>query len=153
MGKVISLSAELKCGAQRAFEMFTVDELLASWLCDKADVDSREGGKFELFWNPPPENVGTVGCKVTGIQRNKFVSFDWKGPTMFDGFMNKADPLTHVVVFFVPDGGTGASHTFVHLIHSGWGRSSEWEEARQWFEEAWDGALSKLEKKIETGEL
>lgn len=142
MGRIISISVEINCNPERAFEMFSENELLESWICDRADVDAKVGGKYELFWNPPPENAGTVGCKATAVEPDKFVSFEWKGPKMFEHFMNTADPLTHVVVFFLPR----ASGTDVHLVHSGWGSSGEWEEARQWFEKAWAGALSKLQK-------
>ena len=53
---------------------------------------------------------------------------------------NGADPLTHVVVTFAARG----SGSGVHLVHSGWRSTPEWEEARPWQERAWAGALEKL---------
>lgn len=60
----------------------------------------------------------------------------------FKSFANTADPLTHVVVLFVAEGRS----TRVHLVHSGWRSSPEWEEARLWQERAWAGALKQLER-------
>jgi uncharacterized protein YndB with AHSA1/START domain len=131
--------------------MFTVNEYLQSWLTAAADVEPVVDGKYELFWNPEDrENDSTIGCKITAIERGRFLSFDWKGPKQFKKFMNKADPLTHVVVFFTPGEELGPNRTTeVHLIHSGWRDSKEWEEARLWFEKVWDKALEELAKLVE----
>jgi hypothetical protein len=77
---------------------------------------------------------------VTAIESDKFLSFEWRSPKQYQHFANNADPLTHVVVFFIPD----SELTEVHLIHSGWRSTPEWEAARQWQFQAWSGAFEKL---------
>lgn len=150
MGKILHHSVRLRCDSEQAFEMFTMNERLQSWLTVVADVEPVVGGKYELFWNPEErENDSTLGCKITAIERGKFLSFEWRGPKKYKHFMNEADPLTHVVVFFVScvrDDATPC--TEVHLIHSGWRSSSEWEEARLWFKKAWDSAFIELRKQV-----
>jgi uncharacterized protein YndB with AHSA1/START domain len=135
--------------------MFTVSKLLESWLIAPyseggyAEVEPVQGGKYELFWDPTnKENNSTSGCRITAIEPGKFLAFDWKGPVQFKHFMNTADPLTHVVVFFIPNGHGLETSTEVHLVHSGWGNSSEWQEARDYFRQAWSSAFQKLEKEI-----
>ena len=145
MNKIIHHSARLKCDAHRAFELFTVNQRLESWLVNVAEVEPFVGGKYELFWEPDDrENNSTIGCLVTAIEPNKFISFEWRSPKQYKHFANNADPLTHVVVFFTPDD----LYTEVSLIHSGWRSSAEWEEARQWQERAWGIAFKELEKKV-----
>jgi uncharacterized protein YndB with AHSA1/START domain len=149
MNKIIAQSARLHCNIYRAFEMFTSNTDLQAWLTNSADVEPVVGGKYELFWNPDdPENNSTLGCKITSIEPNNFLSFEWKGPPKFKHFMNNADPLTHVVVFFGPCEDVLTPCTDVYLIHSGWGSSPEWETARQYFVRAWDMALEQLERCI-----
>lgn len=149
MNRIIHHSVLLRCDTHQAFEMFTANELLQSWLTTLAEVEPLVGGKYELFWDPVnKENNSTIGCKVTTIEPGKFLSFEWKGPEQFQDFMNNADPLTHVVVFFVPCVGGSTPCTEVHLIHSGWGSSAEWEEARQWFEKAWSNAFEELRRQV-----
>jgi uncharacterized protein YndB with AHSA1/START domain len=129
--------------------MFTVSELVESWLAPSAEIEPHVGGKYELFWDL--ENRGpdsTVGCKVTAIEEDRFLSFEWKGPTQYSHFMNQADPLTHVVVFFVPQPESPVPSTEVHLVHSGWRASEEWGEARRWFDKAWQVAFEELEHKV-----
>ena len=145
MDRIVRHSARLRCGARRAFEMFTVDRLLESWLVNVAEVEPVVGGKYELFWEPEDrQNNSTVGCRVTAVEPDKFLSFEWRSPKQYKDFANDADPLTHAVVFFIPEG----ESTEVHLIHSGWRGSREWEEARQWQERAWGVAFKELERQV-----
>ncbi len=151
MNKILYHVVRLHCNTNFAFEMFTKNEYLQKWLTQSADVEPRIGGKYELFWNPEDkENDSTIGCKITAIEPGKFLAFEWKGPKQYKDLMNTADPLTHVVVFFIPCNEKGGSDacTEIHLIHSGWRSSVEWEEARIWFEKAWDVAFKDLKKYV-----
>jgi uncharacterized protein YndB with AHSA1/START domain len=150
MQEVVYQSIRLKCDAKKAFDMFTVNEHLQSWLTAIADVEPKRGGKYELFWDPDDrENNSTKGCRITLIEENKFVAFEWKGPKQFRHFMNTAVPLTHVVVFFLPcDDPSVSPCTEVHLVHSGWGDSAEWREAKSYFDKAWLAALENLKAKF-----
>lgn len=145
MDKIIHRSLKLPCDSHRAFELFTDNRLLESWLANVAEVEPAVGGKYELFWEPDDrENNSTLGCRITALQPDQLIAFEWRSPKQFKHFANHADPLTHVVVFFLTDG----DETHVHLIHSGWRGTSEWEEARQWQDQAWKVAFRALEKKV-----
>ena len=147
-GNLIHATAVLKCSPAEAFRHFTDSALLSTWLADRAEVDPKIGGKYEIFWNSPPAppNRGTSGCKITVLVPDKLLAFDWIGPTMFDDAMNVADPATHVVVTFIP---LANGNTEVHLVHSGWGHSPDWDKPRLWFERAWNGALKTLAARFE----
>ncbi|MBU7014433.1 MAG: SRPBCC domain-containing protein [Theionarchaea archaeon] len=142
MDKIIYQSVELGDTPENAFKMFTENEHLEKWLTNVADVEPRVGGKYELFWVPEDrEHNSTIGCKVLALNPGKLISFEWKGPPQHQ-FMNEVIPLTHVMVSFIPC----EKGTEVHLIHTGWKNTPEWEEARQWFEKAWEIAFSELQK-------
>ncbi len=130
--------------------MFTNNALLASWLTNLADVEPRVGGKYELFWVPEEkENNSTIGCKITAMEPSKLLAFEWKGPIFYKEFMNKSDPLTHVVVMFL-DCTEQEECTEVHLLHSGWRQGDNWEEARMYFVKAWAKAFKDLKQLVET---
>jgi uncharacterized protein YndB with AHSA1/START domain len=149
MDKIIQHSVRLHCNTHRAFEMFTVNKYLQTWLTAIADVEPAVGGKYELIWDPSDrENNNTIGCRVTAIERDKYLAFEWKGPKRFKHFMNNADPLTHVTVLFIPSDEVFITSTDVYLIHSGWRSSPEWEEARRWFVRAWSEAFEELESQV-----
>ena len=146
MDKIIYASAVLQCDPHQAFEFFTVSKRLEQWLTEVADVDPVVGGKYELFWNPKDrENDSTIGCSITALVQDKILSFEWKGPQQYKHFANNADPLTHVTICLIPEG----TYTHVHLIHSGWRSTQEWEEMRVWFEKVWKLAFSDLEVLIQ----
>jgi uncharacterized protein YndB with AHSA1/START domain len=141
--KVIHISVLVAAPPAKAFAYFTNSTLLQQWLTAAADVEERVGGKYELFWQPDDrQNNSTIGCRVTAFVPGHLVAFQWRSPKQFKSFANAADPLTHVVVTFVPQG-SGAR---IHLIHSGWRSSAEWEEARAWQEKAWTGAFEALKR-------
>jgi uncharacterized protein YndB with AHSA1/START domain len=140
--KIIHVQALLAVPPAKAFAFSAANELLESWLAAAAEVEPKVGGKYELFWDPADrENNSTIGCRVTAFAPAQLIAFQWRSPKQFKPFANTADPLTRVLVSFVPEG-TG---TRVHLIHSGWRSPPEWEEARLWQERAWTGAFKKLE--------
>ena len=132
--------------------MFTNNDLLEKWLTVKANVEPKVGGTYELFWEPEePENNSTNGCRITGFEKNRYISFDWKGPIKFKAIMNFADPLTHVIVFFsqIPN----SKKTSIYLFHTGWRKGSDWREPRDYFQKAWCIALEELREKIKNKEL
>jgi hypothetical protein len=129
--------------------MFTVGASLQSWLAPLAEVEACVGGKYELFWEPNDrENNSTTGCRIKALAKDQLLSFEWKGPVQFKQFMNDADPLTHVTVFFIPGSDGSSVWTDVHLIHTGWRSTDEWEAARQWFEVSWRGAFTELSSQV-----
>ncbi len=145
MDNVIHHTVHLMCDPHKAFEMFTENHSIVSWLCPVAEVEAISGGKYELFWEPDNrEDNSTIGCCITAIEPGQFLSFEWRSPKQFKHFANNADPLTHVVVFFIPN----RVGTCVHLIHSGWRSSVEWEEAGQWQDRAWGFAFQALEEQV-----
>lgn len=85
---------------------------------------------------------------MTAVEPDKFLAFEWKGPTQFEHFMNSADPLTHVVVLFIPGLEEYGAGTDVYLVYPGWRSSPDWEEARRWFESAWSGAFERLREQV-----
>ncbi len=149
MTKILHHSVLLNCATHQAYEMFTVNKLLQSWFTKLADVEPVVGGKYELFWDPDDrKNNSTIGCKITALEQDKLIAFDWKGPVQYKHFMNNADPLTHVVVSFFPCEDGASPCTEVHIIHTGWRNSDEWEEARKYFERAWSNVFEELRKVI-----
>jgi len=147
MEKIIQIKIEVNCDTHRAFKFFTENDLLETWLTEKAEVEPIVGGKYELFWEPENrENNSTIGCKITGIEQDKFISFDWKGPVKFKSFMNSADPLTHVIILFSPS--KVSQKTDIYLFHTGWRNDQNWLQARDHFEKAWTNALIQLKENL-----
>ncbi|GGF52019.1 SRPBCC family protein [Alteromonas lipolytica] len=141
MDKVINLTETVCCSVAEAFQCFTDVRRVCQWLTLEANITPQVAGEYELFWDPENKNINsTIGCKITAISKNQLLAFEWKSPVMFKSFANTGDPLTHVVVSFHSLG----DKTVIHLIHSGWRASPEWQEACAWQQRAWETAFDNL---------
>jgi uncharacterized protein YndB with AHSA1/START domain len=145
MDPLIVKSVLLNCSTDKAFTMFTENKHLERWLTAKANVEPKLGGKYELYWEPDDaENNSTIGCKILAIDKPNFLNFEWKGPKQYKHFMNYVRPLTNVTLIFSAQGDI----TKVTLLHTGWRNTDDWEQARQYFIKAWEGAFNQLEQYI-----
>ncbi len=141
MDPILVIKTSLACDQATAFDLFTINTHLESWLTAKANVSAEVGGAYELFWQPEtPEDNSTIGCKILALDKPNYLCFEWKGPVQFRSFMNTRQPLTNVVVTFHGN----QERTMATLIHTGWGISQEWTEARNYFDKAWTGAFHQL---------
>lgn len=141
LDRIIHLLISLPKAPETIFPCFTESRLLQSWLTARAEVEPRVNGKYEFYWEPDdPENNSTIGCRITAFDRPQLLAFQWRSPKQYKEFANGADPLTHVVVAFMNEGGG----TQLHLVHTGWRSDPQWEEARKWQERAWIVGLEAL---------
>ena len=128
---------------------WTSSERITEWFAPMAVIEAREGGKFELYFNPSNrKSMSTQGCTILAYEPVRFLSFQWKGPDPFAEIMNQEGQLTWVEVTLTPhnDG------TRIELQHKGWSDAIDVKQAREWHEQAWEGMLSSLKSKIEAGE-
>lgn len=150
MENVIHQRTRLAIPAERAFEYFTMKELLESFFTVKAEVEPRVGGKYELNWDPEgPPVQSTIACKITVMEKGRLLAFEWKGPPPHSEVMNEADPLTHVTAAFFPLKVGGSE---VHIVHSGWRSGEAWHAARAYFERAWELVLNALAEEVGAAE-
>lgn len=134
MNKVIHVNRTLKCPVEEAFSYFSDNDKVKWTTCLDADIDDFVGGKYELFWNlENRDKDSTAGCKILVYIPYEFIAFEWKGPSIFP-IMNNSVPLTVCSVSFIPKG----NNTDIHLFNSGWGDSTEWDKAREYFYNVWN---------------
>jgi uncharacterized protein YndB with AHSA1/START domain len=122
---------------------------LEKWLAPRVNVELREGGAFELFWDPEdPDRNSTRGCRILRLRSEEELAFSWKAPPPFDGLMNHMDPLTEVQIRVAPC----PEGIDVTLEHRGWRAGPEWEEARSWHFHFWEETLYRFRDYLMTGE-
>ena len=142
MDRIIQKSLSLEVPLDITYQLFVEKKHLEQWLTEEANIELKVGGAYELFWVPEEKEFNsTAGCKILAFKMNEFLNFEWKGPKQFHGFMNKRDPLTNVSVFFVRD---NEKKTIIHLLHTGWESTKQWDEAYDYFDNAWTMAVEKL---------
>ncbi|TRO46983.1 SRPBCC domain-containing protein [Candidatus Bathyarchaeota archaeon] len=107
-------------------------------------MEPRLDGAYELFFDPSNhDSMSTKGCRITKFKPRSLLAFQWKGPDQYAQLMN-TPPETHVEVTLTPKG----QSTIMAIRHTGWGRGSEWQEAKEWHDRAWQGVISELKKHL-----
>ncbi|MGG6311782.1 SRPBCC family protein [Paenibacillus macerans] len=143
--KEIEIDAELEL----VWKAWIDEQRITLWFAPAAKVEPEIGGRFELFFDPSnKDRMGTKGCTILELEEPCLLVFEWKGPDDFETVMNRGDELTVVRVEFAPEG----QGTKIRLVHSGWGSSPAWSEAKEWHEAAWDQVLGSLKSEMESGE-
>lgn len=131
------------------WKTWTEAERITKWFAPAAEIDSQVNGKFELYFNPANKDMmSTKGCTIMKFVPCELLAFQWKGPDPFAETMNTSEKLTIVEVTLESQSGG----TRVTLIHTGWGDSNEWSQARDWHVQAWEQMLESLKSSIESGE-
>ena len=143
---LIQLETTIKASIESMWEAWTKEEIITRWFPPEARIEAKEGGAYELFFDPENhDHQSTKGCVITKIEPYKQLSFTWKGPDHFGETMNKPTPLTSVTVRFSEKD----ERVEVILKHKGWGEGEKWEEARNWHLEQWEIVLNDLRELLE----
>ena len=139
----INLSAWLGCNVEQAFEMFTNKKHLQSWLPIVADIEPKEGGKYEISWTKEKPSIGT---KILIYKPNKCLTFECKGSS--DKLPLDSSLLdTEVTIYFLPMDCNEMSEeqfTEVRLILTTFNDMDNDDEIKIWFESTWANAFEKL---------
>lgn len=133
--RVIKNSVTIKKQVAAVFQALTDPDEIAKWFADDANVDPREGGRFELL----DEGFWSKG-RVLKLEENKRLSFTWALPE--EGVMGP----TRVEYMLEPRG----QATQLSVMHSGFGSGPEWENVYRDFEAQWPANLGLLKKFVET---
>lgn len=119
---------------------FTDATQLAGWLCARATVEPKPGGRYELDFSEP--EAFTSHGTVTALTPEVDVGFSWEPPSRFRPLLASREEGSKVYVRLQesPEG------IDVTLEHAPWGAGDEWEEARSWHFRLWDERLHRLKE-------
>ena len=130
---VIECQADVPAGIEAVWAAWTTREGLEGFLAPRVNIDARPGGQFEALFVPeaPAGSRGTEGMRFLALQKPVFLSFTWNAPPKWP------EVRQQMTVVEVRMEETGRSGTTVSLRHGGWGSGGEWEDAFQYFAQAW----------------
>jgi len=96
-------------------------------------VGDAPGDPFEIYFllDAPEGSRGSEGCTILCKEPMKRFSFTWNAPPHLP---HVRPQHTIVELRFSEEGDSGSKLCFVH---SGWGEGEEWDQAYQYFENAW----------------
>jgi len=119
------------------------------WLARDAVIELEPLGRFEILFAPerPSGTRGAENNRVLAVQAPEMFAFTWDAPPHLPEARRQR---TSVVVRLEP---LGAGGTRVWLEQTGWGRGGQWDQAYDYFTDAWKKVLALLHRRFESGPL
>jgi uncharacterized protein YndB with AHSA1/START domain len=149
-GRIIRAEAIVDAGLDRAWNAWTTEEGIKSFLAPACNIELRIDGPYEIFFDPEAElgRRGAEGVRILALDPKKMLSITWNAPPHLSGVRKQ---WTHVTVRFEE---TRKGQTRVTLTHDGWGEGEEWDEAFAYFTNAWvDIVLPRLKYRFSVGAI
>jgi len=131
--RFINFEVRIKASLENVWNAWTTESGVKSFLAPDCKINFCPDGEYEIYFNPdaPYGKRGGEGLRIMSIQPMKMFSFSWNAPPSLP---DVRDQRTHVVIRFLPG---EAGFTIVSLFHDGWGAGGQWDDAFQYFENAW----------------
>lgn len=141
--------AVVDASPERVWDAWTTEAGARTFFAPAAHIDLQVYGRYEMLFalEAPEGSRGGEGCKVLAFQPGRMLTVSWNAPPHL---AEVREMKTCVVVNLAP---AGDGKTAVALTHVGWGEGGQWDEARQYFERAWDMVLSRLVRSFSEGPL
>ena len=138
----------IEASLDEVWDAWTTEAGIKSFFAPDCNIDLRPDGLYEIFFNPeaPPGDRGGEGLRVLALQPMKMFSFTWNAPPSLPSVR---DQRTHVILrFFQED----ENLVRVTLHHDGWGSGGEWDQAFEYFDQAWNmNVLPRLKYRFQHG--
>lgn len=121
---------------------WTTKEGLEGFLCEKATVELRPGGPYEILFSvdAPEGQRGSEGCQTVDVVPENRLTFTWNSPPSLPEVRTSR---TNVIIELKPS--EDGRETTVRLLSIGWGTGEQWEASYRYFEAAWTTVLDWLE--------
>lgn len=143
----VVLRAEVAAPRDEIWRALTTAEGARSFLAERALVDARVDGAFEMYFLPeqPSGLQGTEGARILAMEAPHRLMLSWNAPPRFGRYRDQRT----VVEFELSPLANG--RTLVTLSHGGWGRGVGWHEVRDYFARAWPAVLGRLQHRFARG--
>lgn len=128
---------------EAVWRALTTADQLERWLAQKAVVELREGGPFELSWG---DRGDTRGCRVVAVRPPKSLELEWRGKREFEDLFEPPNKLTKIEIRL--EARDEATHLSVEQPETRPGR--DWAAYDEWMAEAWETSLQALRRLCES---
>ena len=147
--RAILKQVEVDAGVAEVWAAWTTPEGITTFFAPACNVELRVGGPYEIFFFPDnePGYRGAENLHVLDFREGEMLSFEWNAPPQWPEV--RAQP-TRVTITLET---TGDGRTLLTLVHDRWREGDDWEEAFDYFQEAWDRILGRLQHRFAVGPI
>jgi uncharacterized protein YndB with AHSA1/START domain len=135
-GRSVDHQYFIRAPPSAVFRAISDPKWLTRWLCDRAELDPRKGGTYELGWTDGPTHTGTI----VDYRKGRRVSFAWTWP----GGTLQGTVLSLSVA-------PRAGGSMLKVEHHGFPRREQWTDLYGGAEWGWTYFALNLKSVLETG--
>jgi uncharacterized protein YndB with AHSA1/START domain len=146
-GRAVRVEGTVDAPVREVWRVWTTSDGAEEFFAQKANIDLRIGGPYEIQFNPNDERSGTKGLKILSYAPQEMISFQWNAPPEMPVVRNGG---TWVVVEMRPE---GANQTHVTVTHFGFREGAHWEEGYVHFQQGWSDLMKRLERRFTDGPI
>jgi len=146
--RLIRKSVAVNASRQEVWKAWTTEEGVKGFFAPDANVELAIGGAYEMLFDPeaPVGSQGGEGLRILSYLPEEMLSFEWNAPPEFPTVRAQK---TWVVVQL----GDTPAQTKVQLTHLGWEEGAEWNRVFDYFQQAWNIVLRRLQKRFTDGPI
>lgn len=134
-GRTVEKELFIAAAPERVYRAFTTKEDLERWFVTKAELETRPGGVFNLWWKEGEHAAG----EFVELDPPRRVTFTWDDRPKYG--------ITTCTIELVPEG----DGTLLRLTHTGFGQGDNWDEHYDGVNGGWSEELGNLKTWLETG--
>lgn len=146
--RALCIDVIVNAPSSTVWEAWSSAEGLETFFAQKAHVEGKIGGAYEIFFEPTDERFSTKGCTLLSYLPQEMISFEWTLPR--DMFPQLASARTWLVVQLRP---AGAGRTALRMTQLGWGTGEIWDRAYSHMQAGWQMVAKQLEQRFEHGPI
>ncbi len=146
----IRFEIDLDSNIQNVWEQLATKKGINSFFSPIANVDFQIDGLFEIIFDPsaPTGEQGAEGMRILAIDKPNLFGFTWNSPPSIPKIRGQRTAV-YIYLYSISE-----NTTKLTFINSGYGLSSEWQEARDYFLNAWGNiVLPRLKYSLEQGSI
>jgi len=140
VSRAIRYRVDVPAPIQTVWSDWTDSARVREWFARGSNIEPKPFGTYEILFAPeaPPGQRGAENNIVLAVQAPRMLAFTWDAPP---NLPEARKQRTSVVVRFEE---LSPDRTRVWFEQTGWGRGGEWDQAYDYFTNAWKVVLSLL---------
>jgi uncharacterized protein YndB with AHSA1/START domain len=145
--RVIRYEFTVAATPAQVWQTISTQEGLRTFFSDRAEIELKPFGKFNIFYRPEAPDKGGSQNMVLAFEPEHMLTVTWDAPSKFPTVRAQR---TFFQIRLAPD---GPSHTRVVFQESGFGTSAEWENTYHYFRGAWTFVAACLQYRFDVGPI
>jgi uncharacterized protein YndB with AHSA1/START domain len=147
MSRAVRYRVDVPASIETVWSAWTDSSRIKEWFAPASSVETRPLGRYDILFDPEaaPGLRGAENNMILAMQAPKMLSFTWDAPATIPEIRKQRTSVVIRLESLSPQ------RTRVWFEQTGWGRGGQWDEAFDYFTDAWKFVLTMLHYRHSVG--